>query len=95
MVPDFDSRWHEYAVEYSPTGAAFYVDGQPVLAVPPCTASINRLGRNTHCGVFYDVGYYLVLNTAIGGPWPQVPDARSVFPAYHRIDYVRVSEKAH
>lgn len=82
------SAWHEYAVEYSPTAASFYVDGTRVIDVPKCTATSN----NTHCGEFFDVGYHLLINTAIGGPWPQPPGSSTVFPGYHRVDYVRVAQ---
>ena len=85
-VPNYSSEWHEYAVQFSPTQARFFVDGQLVLDVPPCQA------RQHHCGVFFDVGYHLLLNTAIGGGWPQPPDVRTEFPGYHRIDYVRVAQ---
>ena len=87
-VSNFSSAWHEYAVEYSPTAATFYVDGVRVIDVPKCIASSN----NTHCGEFFDVGYHLLINTAIGGPWPRPPGAATVFPGYHRVDYVRVAQ---
>jgi len=32
------------------------------------------------------------LNTAVGGPWPKPPTAKTTFPTYHRVDYVRVSQ---
>ena len=41
--------------------------------------------------LFWPVPFHLILNTAIGGAWPGEPDARTVFPTYHRIDYVRVA----
>ena len=87
-VSNFSNAWHEYAVEYSPTAASFYVDGVRVLDVPKCIAS----SANTHCGQFFDVGYHLLINTAIGGPWPKPPSSATVFPGYHRVDYVRVAE---
>jgi len=34
--------------------------------------------------------FYLILNTAIGGSWPGDPNASTVFPVYHTIDYVKV-----
>jgi hypothetical protein len=37
---------------------------------------------------------YWILNTAIGGSYPKTPpNDTTVFPAYHRIDYVRVAQK--
>ena len=72
----------------SPTAASFYVDGMRVIGVPKCTVTSN----NTHCGEFFDVGYHLLINTAIGGPWPQQPGSSTMFPGYHRVDYVRVAQ---
>ena len=37
--------------------------------------------------------HYMMLNTAVGGAWPGTPNASTVFPAYHYIDFVRVSQK--
>ena len=37
---------------------------------------------------------YVILNFAIGGPWPAPPDASTVFPVETLVDYVRVSTKA-
>ena len=41
---------------------------------------------------FYDVPYYMILNTAVGGPWPGEPNAQTKFPLYHYIDYVHVAQ---
>ena len=89
-VVNSSSSWHEYAVEYSPLKAVFYVDGQVVLDVPQCVASAPA---DSKCGVFFDTSYHLLLNTAIGGPWPQPPNAGTVFPGFHRVDWVRVASK--
>jgi beta-glucanase (GH16 family) len=37
--------------------------------------------------------FYIILNTAVGGIMPGNPDATTVFPQYHEIDYVRVYAK--
>ena len=41
---------------------------------------------------FYDVPYYMILNTAVGGPWPGDPGPDTKFPLYHYIDYVHVAQ---
>jgi licheninase len=90
LVGNFSSAWHEYAVQYSPTEAKFYIDGELLLDVPLC---LDSAPNNTHCGHFFDVPYHLLLNTAIGGPWPQQPDAETEFPGHHRVDWVRVAQE--
>merc|ERR1712232_1246806 len=44
--------------------------------------------------VFYDVPYYVILNTAIGGSWPGPPDSKTVLPTYHYVGYVRVAQSS-
>jgi beta-glucanase (GH16 family) len=39
----------------------------------------------------FDVPYYVILNTALGGSWPGPVGEETELPAYHRIDYVRVA----
>merc|ERR1711939_1224637 len=73
--------WHEYAVEYD--GASridFAFDGVVYETVDGTSPT------------FFDVPYYVILNTAVGGPWPKPPDAKTVFPTYHYVDYVRVAQ---
>ena len=41
--------------------------------------------------VFWDVPWYLIINTAIGGGWPGPPNGSTLFPVHHAVDYVRVS----
>jgi beta-glucanase (GH16 family) len=38
----------------------------------------------------YDHPFFLLLNLAVGGSWPNDPDATTVFPAQMTVDYVRV-----
>ena len=89
-VGDFSTEFHEYAVQFGPSEATFFVDGQVVLDVPQC-ATPNKPAHNSCGGTFFDVGYHLLLNTAIGGPWPLPPTVATAFPGEHRIDYVRAS----
>ena len=42
---------------------------------------------------FDDKDFFLILNTAIGGPWPGNATNSTKFPVYHSIDYVRVMRK--
>ena len=78
-VSDWADAYHEYAVEYSPAGVRWAFEGEFYFAAPE--------------GLFWNTSYYVILNTAVGGPedWPGPPDATTVFPTYHRIDYVRVA----
>lgn len=74
-VADYSKDFHVFALEWEPDAIRWYVDGQ--------------LLHSTSEGVPH-TPHYLILNTAIGGSWPGNPDATTVFPQYHDIDYVRV-----
>ena len=83
QLPDdtWSSAWHEYAVEYSTEGIRFAFDGEFYF-----TVAADALLWNT--------SYYVILNTALGGPWPQQPDETTTFPAFHLVDSVRVAHPA-
>lgn len=76
--PDYSADFHEFALEWMPGRLDWYVDG--ALRFVSVTGSIPN------------EPFYVILNTAVGGQWPGNPDATSVFPQYHEIDYVRVYE---
>lgn len=73
--PDFTQDFHTFAVEWTPDRLDWYVDG-----VKQATSE-SEIPQHP---------FYIILNTAVGGNWPGDPDATTPFPAYHRIDYVRV-----
>jgi len=79
-VPTYYTAFHEYAIEWTPTSLTYLVDGKPYKTY----TNLTQLPVNPH---------YMMLNTAVGGPWPGLPNASTIFPAYHYIDYVRVSQK--
>jgi len=80
--------FHEYAVEYSNQHIAFVFDEHVFKNI-----TTNSKASSGQHAEFFAVPYYLILNTAVGGPWPKPVDASTVFPAYHYIDYVKVSQR--
>ena len=79
--------FHEYAVEYGPDHIHYAFDGSVFETITKDTTS----GSGQHAE-FFDVPYYMILNTAVGGPWPGEPTAQTKFPLHHTIDYVRISQ---
>ncbi|HVV01326.1 MAG TPA: glycoside hydrolase family 16 protein [Verrucomicrobiae bacterium] len=77
---DFTKGFHVYALEWVPGSISWFVDGYLI--------------HSTKEGV-PNTPHYLILNTAVGGKWPGNPDASTVFPQDHAIDYVRVYAKKH
>jgi beta-glucanase (GH16 family) len=81
--PDFGSEWHEYAVEYAPSYISFALDGRVYSNVTEFLIPKPE---------FFDVPYYAILDTSVGSTRAGPPNASTVFPTYHRIDYVRVAQ---
>lgn len=79
------SDFHTYAVEWTPEGFAWLLDGRPYATAAAAGAPFDR-------------PYYLILNMAVGGRWPEGANARGIdeaaFPATLEIDWVRVWRRA-
>jgi beta-glucanase (GH16 family) len=74
----FADDFHLYVLEWEADAIRWYVDG--------------KLIHTAREGVPH-TPHFLILNTAIGGSWPGNPDATTVFPQYHDVDYVRVYQR--
>lgn len=97
------SDWHTYAVEWEPGEIRFFVnevqtctyrhwwscsrrvDGQGVEAASE--ADLNPWPAP------FDQPFYLLMNVAVGGNFPGVPNEQTRFPAELVVDYVRVYDK--
>ncbi len=75
--PDFSEDFHIFAIEWEPDEIRWYVDGEEFYNFTTESYIPQETMR-------------IILNTAVGGDWPGNPDATTVFPQYHDIDYVRV-----
>ena len=105
-LPDGGSvaDWHVYTVEWEPGQIRFYVDdvhtstrdhwwscskkkrdGQGVE--PRRAADLNPWPAP------FDQPFYLVMNVAVGGNFPGVPNAATRFPAEMVVDYVCVYDR--
>lgn len=76
--PDYTRDFHVFALEWDEEEIRWYIDG----------VKRSSVSRNVPKEPFY-----IILNTAVGGIMPGNPDATTVFPQYHEIDYVRVYAK--
>ena len=70
--------FHVYAPEWEPAVMRWFIDDQPVHT------TTNGIPHTPH---------YLILNTAVGGAWPGDPDAMTLFPQFHDIDYFRFYQR--
>ncbi|HWZ00494.1 MAG TPA: glycoside hydrolase family 16 protein [Edaphobacter sp.] len=78
-----NTAFHVYAVEWSPDDIKFFFDDRLIAHRTPAD-----LPPGTHW--VYDHPFYILLNLAVGGYWPGIPDDTTIFPQQMLIDYVRV-----
>ena len=83
----FADDFHVFAVEWEPNLIRFYADDHLYATRTP--ADLPKGAKWV-----YDHPFFLLLNVAVGGPWPGSPDATTVFPQVMLVDYVRVYRHA-
>lgn len=76
--PDFAADYHTFAIDWEPDSITWYVDGK------------ERYRTTEHIPA---EPMYLLANLAVGGDWPGMPDATTVFPGVMEIDYIRVYKR--
>ena len=82
----FADDFHVYAVEWSQSGIAWFVDDTPYF-----TTSLGSIPAGTTW--VFDHPFFMLLNVAVGGAWPGDPDATTTFPQTMLVDYVRVYKR--
>jgi beta-glucanase (GH16 family) len=84
LVPgSYSNDYHVFAVEWEPGQLRWLVDEKEYRRVTPVDLPA---GANW----VFDHPFFLLLNVAVGGAWPQDPNATTSFPQVMLIDYVRV-----
>jgi beta-glucanase (GH16 family) len=80
-----DDGFHVYGALWSPGRLSFYVDdpGAPFFTATP---RVLPAGQRW----VFDHPFFIILNLAVGGSWPQDPDATTPDPARLLVDWVRV-----
>ena len=97
------AEFHVYAVEWEPGEIRWLVDGQ-LWATQKFWWSSSRLRAGK--GVLprgsadlnpwpapFDQPFYLLMNVAVGGNFPGIPNPETKFPAELVVDYVRVYDR--
>ena len=82
----FTDAFHVFAVEWEPNVVRWYVDS---------TLYVTRTPASLPAGTtwVYDHPFFIIMNLAVGGYWPGVPDANTAFPQTLTIDWVRVYQR--
>ncbi|MGK5499974.1 ricin-type beta-trefoil lectin domain protein [Streptomyces sp. URMC 125] len=79
----FADDFHTFAVDWAPNSITWSVDGQVYQRRTPADLGGDRW--------VFDKPFFLILNLAVGGDWPGLPDGSTVFPQRMVVDYVRVT----
>jgi beta-glucanase (GH16 family) len=85
---DFSQDFHVFVLEWAEDEMHWFVD--EVLYY-------TQQGWSTQGHPYpapFDQSFHLLLNLAVGGNWPGLPDSSTVFPQRVEVDYVRVYQLA-
>ena len=81
----YDTEFHLFRLDWSPTQIRWYVDD--VL--------YNEVNKGDQPGAWvYDHTFYIILNVAVGGSFVGAPNGTTTFPQELVVDWVRVSQAA-
>ncbi len=98
MLPkDSVSDWHTYRVDWAPDDVTWYVDGKVYSKIKLKNwrdTLQNGVPAPAVRNAPFDRPFYLILNLAIGGEWPESHDQGGVlltdFPKHMGVDWVHV-----
>ena len=82
---NYPDDFHTFAVEWEPNVIRWYADGELYHTLTP---------KDMQGAWVYEHDFFILLNLAVGGYWPGMPDETTVFPQMCLVDYVRVYKRA-
>ena len=92
----FSNQFHVFSIEWDENKIRFFIDGEYVEGSgkdlklsggAPCPGFDS--GRSC-VGETFNQDFFLILNVAVGGDWPEDPNETTQFPRGMLVDYVRV-----
>ncbi|HLP17388.1 MAG TPA: family 16 glycosylhydrolase [Bacteroidota bacterium] len=78
----FADDFHIFSIVWKPTYITWYLDGVQYFVLDITNQSAFQNNQ------------FILLNLAVGGNWPGVPDLSTVFPQTMKVDYVRVYQES-
>jgi beta-glucanase (GH16 family) len=75
--------FHVYGIIWTKQSAEFLFDGRSYFKATPASVPSGSKW-------IFNKPFFLLLNLAVGGDWPDSPDGSTIFPQDMLIDYVRV-----
>ena len=77
------SQFHVYAIEWDDSFVRWFVDGQQTHIIDTRPPTLEEFRKP----------FYLIMNLALGGAFPQMDPNPAEFPLFMRVDYVRVYQR--
>jgi beta-glucanase (GH16 family) len=93
----FDAGFHIFGIEWGPDYINYYVDDILYNQITPEDLEITPEDPDNPDALgewVYNKPFYIIINLAVGGNFPQAPDSDEVFPQSMLVDYVRVYENS-
>ena len=72
------AEYHTYAIEWTRNSLSWLIDDH----------TYGRIGISF--GAPFDQPFYLILDLAVGGVWPGLPNAATIFPAHMYVSWIHV-----
>ena len=72
--------FHVFEIEWDSTNIVWKVDGNTFFTKDITPSHMSEFHKR----------FYIILNVAVGGIWPEYPNTSTVFPQYMYVDWVRV-----
>lgn len=86
-IPDYDTAFHTYGLEWSPNYVKGYVDDK-------CYFTFSNDFKGDHNSWPFNTPFNLKLNLAIGGDWGGYMGVDDkIFPVSYIIDYIRIYQR--
>jgi beta-glucanase (GH16 family) len=85
---DFSDAFHTYSLEWEESEMRWYVDDNLFFSA----TSDQWWSSEGPEPAPFNKPFFMILNLAVGGNWPGLPDASTEFPNQMLVDYVRVYE---
>ncbi len=76
----FNDEFHVFSIIWSSSRITWYVDDIEYHVIDTSPSELSEFQNN----------FFLICNVAVGGNWPESPDASTVFPQRMIIDYIRI-----
>jgi len=77
----FSDSFHVFSLKWETDKLSFLIDDNLFF-----TANKSQVNGDYP----FDKSFFFIMNVAVGGDWPGIPDTTTIFPQRMIVDYVRV-----